>query len=88
MSTHAVCSVLLFHFLAFGIEELMAVCGRFGVGLMTIHPYYKSFKYDIQLDAVKHHPNEEYLEEYLGYIFEKYPHERTRFDELFRDQTQ
>lgn len=69
-----------------GIDDLMTVCGRFGVGLLTIHPYYSSFQYVTQLDAENHAPNEENVEEFLGYVFEKYPQERVRFNRLCEEQ--
>ncbi|QDQ82267.1 hypothetical protein [Paraburkholderia megapolitana] len=55
-----------------GLDEMIAVCSRFGVGLLTLRPYYGSYRYDVELDAEKHAPTEDYVEEYLGYVFEKY----------------
>lgn len=69
-----------------GLEEIMVVCSRFGVGLLTLHPYYKSFRYSIQLEAEKHEPSDDYLEEYLGYVFEKNDEARQRYEKLCADQ--
>lgn len=54
-----------------GLEEIMAVCSRFGVGLLTLHPYYSSFRYNVELEAEKNTPTEDYMEEFLGYVFDK-----------------
>lgn len=69
-----------------GLEEMIAVCSRFGVGLLTLHPYYASFRYDIQLDAEKHAPSDDYVEEYLGYVFEKNNSASTKFEALCTEQ--
>ena len=69
-----------------GLDEMMAVCSRFGVGLLTMHPYYRSYRYDIQLEAERNSASEDYLEEYLGYVFEKYPDIKNQYDELCRTQ--
>lgn len=65
-----------------GLEEMIAVCSRFGVGLLTLHPYYTSFRYSIQLEAEKHTPTEDYLEEFLGYVFEKNSAARDSYESL------
>jgi hypothetical protein len=69
-----------------GLDELLAVCSRFGVGLLTLHPYYSGYRYDIQLEAEKHTASEDYLEEYLDYVFEKNSNAREEFDKLFTEQ--
>lgn len=65
-----------------GLDEMVAVCSRFGVGLLTLHPYYKGYRYDIQLEAEKNNASEDYLEEYLGYVFDKYPGKKEEYNAL------
>ncbi len=65
-----------------GLEDMMAVCSRFGVGLLTMHPHYRGFRYDILLEPETILSSEDYVEEYLSYVFDKYPKERQRFDKL------
>lgn len=69
-----------------GLDELLAVCGRFGVGLLTLHPYYKSHRYVVHLEAQAHAPAEDDLEEYLGYVFEKDSDARKQYESLCSDQ--
>lgn len=65
-----------------GLEDMISVCSRFGVGLLTLHPYYSSFRYAIQLDAEKHATSDDYVEEYLGYVFERNGDARQRYEDL------
>jgi len=65
-----------------GLEEIIAVCSRFGVGLLTLHPYYNSFRYAIQLEAEKNAPTEDYMEEFLGYVFDKNKAAHERYENL------
>lgn len=65
-----------------GLDEMIAVCSRFGVGLLTLHPYYKGYRYDVQLEAEKNNASEDYLEEYLSYVFEKYPAAENEYNSL------
>lgn len=69
-----------------GLEEMVSVCSRFGVGLLTLHPYYSSFRYAIQLDAEKHATSDDYVEEYLGYVFEKSDGARQKYELLCSKQ--
>lgn len=69
-----------------GLEDMVAVCSRFGVGLITLHPYFKGFRYMIQLEAEKHPVDEDYVEEYLGYVFEKNGGARDQYDALCEEQ--
>jgi hypothetical protein len=69
-----------------GLDEIMAVCGRFGVGLLTLHPYYRSYRYQVQLEAKKHTPPNEYLDEYLGYVFDRYAHAKNDYENLCAQQ--
>lgn len=66
-----------------GLEELTAVCSRFGVGLITLYPYYSSFRHTVQLEAEPNVPPEDYIEEYLGYVFERDGEKKDAYDELW-----
>ncbi|WP_421954062.1 hypothetical protein [Polaromonas sp.] len=66
-----------------GLEEIASVCSRFGVGLLTLHPYYSSFRYTVQLDAEKHETPDDYVEEYLGYVFEKNEDAKQKYENLW-----
>jgi len=63
-----------------GLDEMLAACSRFGVGLLTLHPYYRSYRYDVQLEAEKNNASDDYLEEYLSYVFERYPDAREQYN--------
>lgn len=69
-----------------GLEEILSVCSRFGVGLLTLHPYYSSFHYIIQLEAEKHATSDDYVEEYLGNVFEKNDDAKRKYEKLCADQ--
>ncbi len=69
-----------------GLDELLVVCSRFGVGLLTLHPYYRGYRYNLQLEAEKHSASGDYLEEFLGYVFEKNPSARARYELLCTEQ--
>ncbi len=69
-----------------GLEEIISVCSRFGVGLLTLHPYYASFRYTVQLEAEKHATTEDYVEEYLCYVFEKDKDAKQRYESLCAEQ--
>lgn len=66
-----------------GLEEIIAACSRFGVGLMTMQPYYSSFRHVVQLDAEPNVPPEDYVEEYLGYVFERDGGKKEAYDGLW-----
>jgi DNA-binding MarR family transcriptional regulator len=68
-----------------GLEEILSCCTRFGVGLITLHPYYKSFRYTLRLDAEPNAPSDDYVEEFLGYIFERDSEKKKAYDELWND---
>lgn len=65
-----------------GLDDMLVVCSRFGVGLITLHPYYAGFRYEVHLEAEKHGVSEDYVEEFLDYVFEKYPNTKQNFDSL------
>lgn len=66
-----------------GLEDINAVCGRFGVGLVTMQPYYKSFRHIVHLDAEPHNPPDDNVEEFLGYVFEKRAENQTAYNSLW-----
>lgn len=65
-----------------GLDELLAVCSRFGVGLLTLHLYYRGYRYDVHLEAEKYNASEDYLEEFLGYVFQRKPGARESYELL------
>lgn len=69
-----------------GLEDMIAVCSRFGVGLLTLHPYFSKFRYVVQLEAEKNSVSEDYVEEYLSYVFEKNGSALAQYDLLCQDQ--
>lgn len=66
-----------------GLEEMLSVCSRFGVGLITLHAYYKSFRYAIQLDAEEHSVSEDRAEEFLDYVFQKDDLAKKAYEDLY-----
>lgn len=54
-----------------GTEYLESACSRFGVGLITLHPYYTGFRHVVRITANPHTPPDGEVEEYLEYVFEK-----------------
>lgn len=54
-----------------GLDEMAAACGRFGIGLIIMKPYYSSFRLERIIDAVPNTPTDGDIEDYLGYILEK-----------------
>lgn len=69
-----------------GLDELLAVCGRFGVGLLTLHPHFSSYRYAVQLEAQRQAVSEDDLEEYLSYVFEKDAKAGGRYGALCNEQ--
>ena len=66
-----------------GLEDITSVCTRFGVGLIILHPYYSSFRYTVEVDAEPHNPPDDYVEEFLGYIFERDGERKDAYDVLW-----
>lgn len=66
-----------------GLEEIISACGRFGVGLITLHPRYNSFRYVIQLEAEPNVASEDYVEEYLSYVFARDSKKEAAFSQLW-----
>ena len=66
-----------------GLDELIALCSRFGVGLITIHPHYTSFRHVVQLDAEPNNPPEDNVEEFLGYVFERRQENKASYEALW-----
>ena len=69
-----------------GLDELLSVCGRFGVGLLTLHPYFSSYRYVVHLEAERNAVSEDDLEEYLGYVFEKDKDALKKYEDLCSNQ--
>jgi len=66
-----------------GLDDISQACSRFGVGLMTLHPYYTGWRHKIQLEATPYVPSDEFAEEFLGYVFEKRPVDQERYNRLW-----
>ncbi len=69
-----------------GLDEMTAACGRFGVGLLTLHPYRSSYQYMVHIEAEKNSPTEDYVEEYLGYLFERDGSTKAQYEALCKKQ--
>lgn len=69
-----------------GLDDMIAVCSRFGVGLLTLHPYFSKFRYAVQLEAEKNSVSEDYVEEYLSYVFEKNGSALAQYDLMCQGQ--
>lgn len=66
-----------------GIDELISVCGRFGVGLITLHKHYNGFRHTVFSEAEPRVPSDDLLEEFLGYVFERREEDKRQFDALW-----
>jgi hypothetical protein len=66
-----------------GLDEIKQACSRFDVGLMTLHPYYNKWRHVVQLEASPYVPSEDFVEEYLGYVFEKQSGSQQKYDALW-----
>lgn len=64
------------------IDGLRELCARFGVGIATIHQYYAGLRYVIRQDPEPKAPSDDYVEEYLTYVFERLPEQKARFEAL------
>lgn len=69
-----------------GLENIMRLCRQFGVGLITLHPHYKKFRYKIHLASEYKDPPAAAIEEYLDYIFERLPEMKNEFEQLKKDK--
>ncbi len=69
-----------------GLEDIVGLCGQFGVGLITLHPFYTKYRYIIQHAAEYKNPPAAAIEEYLDYIFERLPAKKKEFDELKKEK--
>ncbi len=54
-----------------GLEYIEQACGRFGVGLILLQPFYSSFRAEIQLWAEANVPSEDETEEFLSYVLQR-----------------
>lgn len=68
-----------------GMEYLESASARFGVGLITLHPYYNSFRYSVRISPEYHVPSEDTIEEYFETVFAKHQDKYTSFITI-RDQ--
>lgn len=65
-----------------GLEDILHLCRQFGVGLITLHPHYKKYRYIVQHEAEYKNPSVAAIEEYLDYVFERLPGKKDEFDRL------
>ncbi|MDR1184457.1 MAG: hypothetical protein LBK67_06640 [Coriobacteriales bacterium] len=65
-------------------DQVINDCSRFGVGLLTMRPYYKSFRYFSELESKTHSPSDDAVEEFLTYVFAKYPEAEAEFQALWK----
>lgn len=65
------------------LYEIIPVCQRFSVGLITLQPYYSSFRYIIHVESEKRNPLPDLVEDYLTYIFDRIPAHKGKFESLF-----
>lgn len=54
-----------------GIDDIEAACGRYGVGLITLHKHYNSFRQSLEIEATPHQPAPDEVEEYLQYLIDR-----------------
>lgn len=55
----------------FRLDEISRECQRFGVGLQTMRPHYKSHRLHTHIEAVRNSPSTAAVETWLAYIFER-----------------
>lgn len=67
-------------------EQIVNDCMRFGVGVLTMRTHYKSFRYFSQVESETHNPPDEVVEQYLEYVFDRYPEAETSFQELWKQE--
>lgn len=67
-----------------GLEDLNGICGRFGVGLMTMQTHYNTFRHTVHLEPEPHNPPDDNVEEFLGYVFEKRAQSLDEYDALWK----
>ena len=53
------------------LETVSGVCARFGVGLITLVPYYKSFRPTAYLEAETNMPSDDATDDFLSTVFAK-----------------
>lgn len=63
------------------IDQVVAACNRFGVGLATMTPHRSSWKFEIHVDAIPRNPNPYEADLFLETFFERYPEEKKRIAE-------
>lgn len=68
-----------------GLDDMVAACGGFGVGLIVMQPYYSTFRLNKIIDAIQNTPSDGDVEEYLGYVFYKNDKKMDEYHKKFRD---
>ena len=66
------------------LENLLLISRHFGVGLITITPYYNSYRFITNCTSEIRNPSPELVEDYLDHIFQKYPDYKRKFEALFK----
>ena len=66
------------------LENLLSISRRFGVGLITMLPHYTFYRFIIQSESEIRNPSPELTEDYLNYLFQKFPDYKQKFDTLFK----
>jgi len=69
------------------LENLLLISRRFGVGLITMLPYYANYRFITQSESEVRNPSPELIEDYLNYLFQKYPEYMQKFETLFTSKT-
>jgi hypothetical protein len=67
---------------SYKVDEIARECQRFGVGLCTLRPWYKSYRLHTHIEAVQHTPNDSAVENWLEYIFDRRPIEKKKYEAL------
>ena len=59
----------------YGVDKIVAACGRFGVGLITLHPFRSGWSHEVHIDAIPKVPSDQDADYFLSVFFEKYDRE-------------
>ena len=66
----------------FKLDQIVRECQRFGVGLATLHPYFKSYRLYQQLNPKPRLPKDEDVEGWLEYVFSRDEEACEKYKEL------
>ena len=66
------------------LDQIFRECQRFNVGLATLHPYFKSYRLRNRYEATANAPNDEDVEAWLEYMFDRAPQALKVYDERMR----